>query len=98
CCGRAVVGIDMIIGRSLMLLNSSRTMGSVRRRDDNSRGKVQNVLADSSGVHYRAARALEAKRQAQPACAILSSNRSENQPAGLAIRFWRPTGAKTPWS
>ena len=37
----------MIIGRSLMPLNSSRTMGSVRRRDDNSRGKVQNVLRDS---------------------------------------------------
>jgi hypothetical protein len=43
------------------------------------------------GDHYRAARTFEAKRQALPACAILSSNRSENQPVGLAIRFWRAT-------
>jgi hypothetical protein len=28
-------------------LNSSRTMGSLRRRDDNSRGKVQNARGDS---------------------------------------------------
>ena len=40
--------MEMIIGRSLTPLNSSRTMGSVRRRDDNSRGKVQNVRGDSS--------------------------------------------------
>jgi methyl-accepting chemotaxis protein WspA len=33
--------IQMIIGRSLTPLNSSRTMGSVRRRDDNSRGKCR---------------------------------------------------------
>ena len=46
--GRAVVGMDMIISRFLMPLNSSRTMGSVRRGDDNSRGKVQNVRGDSS--------------------------------------------------
>ena len=45
---QAVVGMDMIIDRSLMPLNSSRTIGSVRRRDDNSRGKVQNVRGDSS--------------------------------------------------
>jgi hypothetical protein len=44
-------------------------------------------------VHYRAARAFEATRQARPACAILPSNRSENQLAGLAIKFWRPTAA-----
>jgi hypothetical protein len=31
-------------------LNSSRTMGSLRRRDDNSRTKVQNVRKDSSEV------------------------------------------------
>ena len=29
-------------------LNSSRTIGSLRRRDDNSRSKVQNVRKDSS--------------------------------------------------
>jgi hypothetical protein len=40
--------MDMIIGRSLMPLNSSRTMGSVRLRDDNSRGKVQIVRGHSS--------------------------------------------------
>jgi hypothetical protein len=40
--------MDMIIDRSLMPLNYLRTMGSVRRRDDNSRGKVQNVRGDSS--------------------------------------------------
>jgi hypothetical protein len=48
----AAVGINMIIGRSLAPLNSSRTMGSVRRHDDNSRGKVQNVRGDSSAAHY----------------------------------------------
>jgi hypothetical protein len=47
----------MIIGRSLTLRNSSRAMGSVRRRGDNSRGKVQNVRGDNSdeesaGVNY----------------------------------------------
>jgi hypothetical protein len=45
---RAVVDMDMIVGRSLMPLNSSRTLGSVRRGDDNSRGRVQNVRGDSS--------------------------------------------------
>jgi hypothetical protein len=40
--------MEMIIGRSHTPLNSSRTIGSVRRRDDNSRGKVQNVRGDSS--------------------------------------------------
>ena len=39
----------MTIRHSLTPLNSSWTMGSVRRRDDNSRGKVQNVRRDSSG-------------------------------------------------
>jgi hypothetical protein len=39
--------MDMIIGRSLTPLNALRTMGSVRWRDDNSRGKVQNVGGDS---------------------------------------------------
>ena len=38
----------VIIGGFLTPLNSSRTMGSVRRRDDNSRRKVQNVYGDSS--------------------------------------------------
>ena len=42
--------MEMIIGRSLTPLNSSRTIGSVRRRDDNSRGKVQNVRGDSRAV------------------------------------------------
>jgi hypothetical protein len=40
--------MDTIIGRSLALLNSARTLGSVRRRDDNSLLKVQNVCGDSS--------------------------------------------------
>ena len=31
-------------------LNSSRTIGSLRRRDDNSRSKVQNVRRDSSAM------------------------------------------------
>ena len=35
--------MDMIIGGSLPPLNSSRTVGSAHRRDDNSRGKMQNV-------------------------------------------------------
>ena len=41
CCGRDVVIMRMIIGRPLTPLNSSRTMRGVRRRDDNSRNKVQ---------------------------------------------------------
>jgi hypothetical protein len=40
----------MIIGRSLTDLNSSRTMGVVRRRADSSRKKVQIVCADSSAI------------------------------------------------
>jgi hypothetical protein len=43
----------MIIDRSLTPLNSSRTMASSRRRDDNSRERVQNVHGDSS-VDFRA--------------------------------------------
>ncbi len=43
-----MVVIRMIIGRSLTPLNSSTTMQGVRRRDENSRGKVQNVPGDSS--------------------------------------------------
>ena len=41
-------GMDMIIGRSLTPLNSSRTMGGVRLCDDNSRRKVQNFREHSS--------------------------------------------------
>jgi hypothetical protein len=46
----------MIIGRSLTPLNYSRTSRALRRRetvrrsDDNSRRKVQNVRGDSSAV------------------------------------------------
>jgi hypothetical protein len=40
--------MGMIIGRSPTPLNSTRTMRGVRRRDDNSRGNVQNVHGDSS--------------------------------------------------
>jgi hypothetical protein len=40
--------MDLIIGRFLPPLNSSKTVGSVRQRDDNSRGKVRKVRADSS--------------------------------------------------
>ena len=46
-----MVVIRMIIGRSLTPLNSSSTMQGVRRRDENSRGKVQNVPGDSSAVY-----------------------------------------------
>src|ERR1700693_3420558 len=42
--------MDLIIGRFLPPLNSSKTVASVRRRDDNSRGKVRKVRADSSAV------------------------------------------------
>jgi len=46
-----MVGMEMIIADSVTTaLNSSRTMGSLRRRDDNSRSKVQNVREDSSGA------------------------------------------------
>jgi hypothetical protein len=41
----------MIIGRWLTSLNSSRTMRCFRRRDDNSRKKVQNVRGDSSVIY-----------------------------------------------
>jgi hypothetical protein len=41
CCGRDVVVMRRIIGPGLTPLNSSRTMRGVRRRDDNSRKKVQ---------------------------------------------------------
>ena len=51
-----MVVMGMIIGRSLTPLNSSRTLRAVRRRetvrrgDDNSRRKVQNVRGDSSAA------------------------------------------------
>src|SRR5712691_4510909 len=44
--------MGMIIGRSLTPLNSSTTIGGVRRRDDHSRGKAQNVRGDSSARSY----------------------------------------------
>ena len=48
CCGRTVVGMEMMIGCSLMPLNFSRNDGTrVRRRYDNSRGNVQNVHGES---------------------------------------------------
>jgi hypothetical protein len=40
--------MEMIIGRCLTPFNCAKTMGSVRRRDDNSRGSVPNVRGDSS--------------------------------------------------
>jgi hypothetical protein len=41
--------METIIGRFLTPLNSLRTMGErPSRRDDNSRGEVQNVRGDSS--------------------------------------------------
>jgi hypothetical protein len=49
--------MGMVIRRSLTLLNSSRTLRAVRRRetvrrsDDNSRRKVQNVRGHSSLNH-----------------------------------------------
>jgi hypothetical protein len=44
-----VVGMGMIIGRSITPLKSSTTTPVVRRlTDDNSRRSVQNVRADSS--------------------------------------------------
>ena len=43
-----MVGMDLIISRFPTPLNSSRTMGSVRWRDENLLGKEQNVRADSS--------------------------------------------------
>jgi hypothetical protein len=57
--------MEMIIGRSHTPLNSSRTIKSVRRRDDNSRGKVQNVRGDSSADNeeIRAAHAAREWRQ-----------------------------------
>jgi hypothetical protein len=45
-----LVVMRMIIGRSHTDLNSSRTMGVVRRRADNSCKKVQIVRADSSAI------------------------------------------------
>jgi hypothetical protein len=51
-----MVGMEMMIGRTVTPLNFSRTMGSIRRRDDKSRGKVQSVREDSSAVgHARSA-------------------------------------------
>jgi hypothetical protein len=41
--------MELIIGRLLTSLNSSSTMGAPSG-DDNSRGKVQNVLGDSSAT------------------------------------------------
>jgi hypothetical protein len=42
--------MDLIISRFLTPLNSSMMMGRVRWRDENSRGKVQNIRGDSSAV------------------------------------------------
>ena len=48
-------------------LNSSRTMGSLRRHGDNSRSKVQNVRTDSSAVNLARFRDLEAIPTRSPA-------------------------------
>jgi len=49
CCGRAVIGMGLIIGRFLTPLNSSRTMGSALGGVTTTRAeKVQNVRGDSS--------------------------------------------------
>ena len=48
-----MVGMEPIIGRFLTSLDSSRTM-EAPAGDDNSRGKVQNVLGDSSAIDSRA--------------------------------------------
>jgi hypothetical protein len=45
---RDVDGIQMMIGRSLRRLNSSKTTGDVARRDENSRKRIRNVDEDSS--------------------------------------------------
>ena len=49
-CKRAVVGMDMIIGRSLAPLNSSRTMESGGASSDvtTTRARKQNIRTDSS--------------------------------------------------
>ena len=67
--------MDMIIGRSHTPLNSSTTIGSVRRRDDNSRGKVQNVRGDSSaeGTGHRS-RELERYQHLTPELRALTVN------------------------
>ena len=49
---------NLIIRRFLTPLNSSRTMGSVRRGDDNSRGKVQNVLCQEERASFGARHAV----------------------------------------
>jgi hypothetical protein len=41
--------MDLIIGRFLPPLNSSKTVGNVRRRDDNSRRKVRKVPCGQLG-------------------------------------------------
>ena len=46
--------MDLIIGRFLPPLNSSKTVGSVRRRDDKSRGKVRKVGGGGRGGVGRA--------------------------------------------
>jgi hypothetical protein len=43
--------MDMIIGRFLTPFNSSRAIGRVRWRDDNSRRNVQNLRRDSVKPH-----------------------------------------------
>jgi hypothetical protein len=43
-----VVGIRIMIGRSLTPLNSSKTTRDVTRRDENSRARIRNVDGDSS--------------------------------------------------
>src|SRR5262245_32047157 len=42
--------MDLIIGRCLTPLNSARTIGSVRRRDDNSRARMPNVRVQLGGL------------------------------------------------
>ena len=45
-------GMEMIIGGSSQRAQLLKDDGSLRRRDDNSRSKVQNVRRDSSAEFY----------------------------------------------
>ena len=93
-----------IIGRSLTPLNSSRTMGASRRRDDNSRGKVQNVRGDSWVVRLededrRVTVGLVSAELLHLARDLLGDalrqrfvvlNRARDHDAGRAVRFLDP--------
>jgi hypothetical protein len=80
--------MDLIIGRFLPPLNSSKTVGRVRRRDDNSRGKVRKVRADSSAEHRKWLREQERQLYSEALRSLARATVIPIGPSVAALESW----------